>query len=346
MNLNMILQNEYYMMLFKLSILILIYVLLRIILNQVVQKIVKNTKTNIDEKIFYVAKRPIFICFILYGIYFIISDLSILAENLHFIWNILFVLIIIIVAYYLNKIFNIILLSLLKLNKKYENTPMIIIKVVNIIIYLIFIIIILDYFGIAISPIITTLGIGGLSIGLALKETFESLIAGFYIIFEKPFKIGDFITLDSGISGKVDNIGWSTTKLTTFGNQVIYVPNSKFKTSIITNLSRPAPMKNAVVTGGVTYDSDLEKVEKILNKIGEKLQKTSEQIDPNSTVLARFSEFEDSAIGFRIVLKAKSYIDSFKLKHDLLKEIKKEFDKQKIEFAFPTRTNYNINLKK
>ena len=119
--------------------------------------------------------------------------------------------------------------------------------------------------GISITPVLTALGIGGLAISLALKDTLSDLFAGLHIILSRKLKPGDLVELDTAQRGTVDNITWRQTTLRDRRNNLIVIPNGKLSTAIMTNYD--VPYKNMVVriTCGVAYDSDLEKVERVVN---------------------------------------------------------------------------------
>ena len=116
---------------------------------------------------------------------------------------------------------------------------------------------ILDLLDINISPLITGLGIGGIAVALALQPTLANLFAGTYVMTEGVISPGDYIALEGGITGYVVEVGWRSTRIRTWQNNLVIVPNNKFAETIITNFQRPVPAVNVWLTCGVSYDSDL-----------------------------------------------------------------------------------------
>ena len=91
--------------------------------------------------------------------------------------------------------------------------------------------IILDTFGVSITPILASLGVGSIAVALALQDTLSNVFSGIYILIDKPFQTGDHIRLDSGFEGTVVLIGWRSTQIKTGSNNIVVVPNSKLSSS-------------------------------------------------------------------------------------------------------------------
>ncbi len=112
-------------------------------------------------------------------------------------------------------------------------------NIVRAIVYALAILAILHAYGIAITPLLAALGVGGLAVALALQDTLGNFFAGIYIISSKYIDPGDYVKLDSGQEGTIRDIAWRVTTLETPSQTLIIIPNSKFSTSIITNFNRP-----------------------------------------------------------------------------------------------------------
>ncbi len=121
--------------------------------------------------------------------------------------------------------------------------------------------------GVPITPVLTALGVGGLAVALALKDTLENLFAGIYLITDGTARVGDIVRLDSGQEGAVDDIGWRTTRIRNANNTVTIVPNIKLSQSILTNFSLPDRKLSTSLSIAVALDSDLEKVESIVHGV-------------------------------------------------------------------------------
>ena len=123
--------------------------------------------------------------------------------------------------------------------------------------------IILNGLGISIAPILATLGVGGLAVALALKDTLSNFFAGFNIVAARQIRVGDYLKLSSLEEGYVNDISWRTTKIRTLAGNLILIPNAKLTELIVTNYALPEKDIAVTVALGVHYDSDLAKVERV-----------------------------------------------------------------------------------
>jgi small-conductance mechanosensitive channel len=133
-------------------------------------------------------------------------------------------------------------------------------NIIKVILYCLGFILILQNFGIAIAPLVTALGVGGLAVALALQPTLSNLFSGLQIIASGKINIGDFVQLENGKNGFVRDITWRNTTIETGQNNIIIVPNSKMADSIVENFFLINREITFYVQVGVAYDSDLEKV--------------------------------------------------------------------------------------
>ena len=110
----------------------------------------------------------------------------------------------------------------------------------NVVVFSVAALLLLDIvFQIAITPILTALGVGGLAVALALQDTLANFFAGMHILIEEPITVGDFIKLSSGEEGVVQDIGWRTTRIQSKGSNITVIPNTKITSSTLTNYSLP-----------------------------------------------------------------------------------------------------------
>ncbi len=121
----------------------------------------------------------------------------------------------------------------------------------------------LRIFDVSLTPILTTLGVGGLAVALALQDTLSNLFAGFYVSISGLVHIGDYIKLNTGEEGYITDINWRCTMMRN-GNNLIVVPNSKLGQAIYTNYNLPDRRYGLSISISVGYDSDVDLVEKIL----------------------------------------------------------------------------------
>lgn len=202
------------------------------------------------------------------------------------------------------------------------------------------VIIAFDKIGIAITPILTALGVGGLAVALALRDTLENLFAGFHILASRQIKVGDYVRLSSGEEGFVEDITWRNTLIRQPSNNIIIVPNSNLSTSIVTNFHMPQPELSVIIPVGVSYDSDLEKVERITLEVAKQVQREVEGAVPDFEPLVRFFQFGDFSINFNVVLRAKDFPSQHLLRSEFIKRLKKRYEEEGIKIPFPTREVY------
>ncbi len=230
----------------------------------------------------------------------------------------------------------------LYINRYREDLPAtsLVVQVSRVVILAVGVLIALDKIGIAITPILTALGVGGLAVALALKDTLENLFAGFHVLATKQIKVGDYIRLESGEEGFVQDITWRNTILRQPTNNLIIVPNSKLSTSIIINFHMPQPELNVIVPVGVSYDSDLEKVERVTLEVAREVQKEVEGGVPDFEPMIRLTAFGDFSINFNVILRAKDFGSQHLLRHEFIKRLKKRYEQEGIKIPFPVREVY------
>src|SRR6476620_223425 len=118
--------------------------------------------------------------------------------------------------------------------------------------------------GISITPVLTALGVGGLAVALALQDTLSNFFAGIHLLVEQPIRVGDFIRLENGQEGYIEDIGWRTTRIRMLPNNMVIMPNSKLTQSIFTNYYLPDPRMSLLLTISVSYKVDPDHVERVL----------------------------------------------------------------------------------
>lgn len=191
--------------------------------------------------------------------------------------------------------------------------------------------------GISITPLLTALGVGGLAVALALQDTLSNLFAGLHIIISRQIRRGDYVKLDSGEEGFVEDITWRNTIIRTLPNNLVIIPNNKMANAIIVNFYSPETDLSVPVDVGVAYSSDLEKVERITIEVAKEIQQTVEGAKRDFEPFIRYKEFGDSSINFTVILRAEDYTKQFLIRHEFIKRLKKRYDEEGIEIPFPQR---------
>ena len=206
-------------------------------------------------------------------------------------------------------------------------------KIVKIALIFIAAIFILKHFNQDVGSLIVSLGVGSLAIALAAQSTLANMIAGFTILIDRPFRVGDRIMLASGEIGDVYEIGMRSTKVLTFDNTLIIVPNAEIVKEKVTNLSYPDPKIRVVVEVGVAYGSDVELVKKLLREAAQSHPKVLDDPPPAAYLI----NFGDSSLDFRLICRIANFMEQWRVAEELRVKINEVFAKNNIEIPFPQR---------
>jgi len=311
-----------------------------IILVKYVRRIAARTKTDIDDIILKIVTKPVCIFIMFAGFYFALGSLSGLEKYSAEIGGIFFVGSILLLSLIVSRILGVLVSHWLRVQKKYEKMPKLMGNVVAIVIYLMAFLMILDHFDIEINPLLAAFGLGGLAIGLALQNTLSNFFAGLHIITDRPINFGDYIEIEGGTSGFVEDIGWRSTRVRTLPNTLVIVPNSKLAESVIINNSQPVLEMSVVVQCGVAYESDLEKVERVTIDVAKQILETVPGAVKTFQPLVRYHTFGDSNINFSIILRVEEPATKYIVTHEFIKALKKRYDREGIEISWPVRKIY------
>lgn len=307
----------------------------------------EKNNNNLSKIIISAVKGPIIIWFLMLGIYLALG-ISKLPENIIVvIGKILLSLGVLSITLVL---VNLSAALIIKYSYKFEHVLPLTSLTHNISRIVIFgagALIILDTLGIPISPILATLGVGGLAVALGLQDTLGNVFAGFYIVMSRQIRIGDYVKLESGEEGYVSDITWRTTQIKALSNYIILIPNEKLTKTIANNYYLPDKEMSVSVQVGVHYDSDLNKVEKVTAEVAREVMKEVKGGVPEFEPFIRFHTLGDSSIDFSVILRAKEFTDQYLIKHEFLKRLIARYAKEGIIIPYPIRAiNYTQEKEK
>ena len=213
---------------------------------------------------------------------------------------------------------------------------------VRIIVIVLGVLILLDSFGVSITPLLASLGVGSLAVALALQPTLENFFSGIQIVADKPIKVGQFIKLDSGEEGYVEKVGWRSTWIRMLPNNVVVIPNKMLVSSKILNYYYPQTELAVLVQVGVHYGSDLKHVEKVTCEVGKEVMKTVQGGVPEFDPFIRYHTFNNFSIDFTVILRAKEFVDNYLIKHEFIKRLHERYGKEGIVIPYPINAiNYS-----
>ncbi|MBL8233780.1 MAG: mechanosensitive ion channel [Bryobacterales bacterium] len=156
------------------------------------------------------------------------------------------------------------------------------------------------YFDIAVAPILTALGVGGLAVALALRDTLANFFAGIHILVEAPVSVGEFIRLSSGEEGTVTDIGWRTTRVHTTDNNTVVIPNERITSSILTNFALPDQRMMTSVVVFTDFGVDIDQIEASLAEEAAQV----EGIEPGFAPVVLFDPgATPTHLGFKVVVQ-------------------------------------------
>ncbi|MBI5642163.1 MAG: mechanosensitive ion channel family protein [Deltaproteobacteria bacterium] len=298
----------------------------------------RKTDTRADDLILDSLKHPSIYWVIAISLYVALDTSSFAAKYVNYGLSILYILIILSMTLAAANISS--LLAQNFIQKKSASVPVTGLSraVIRGVIFSLGFLIILNSLGISITPILTALGVGGLAVALALQDTLSNVFAGVHILIEQPVRVGDYVRLNTGEEGYINDIGWRTTRIRQLSNNIVIIPNNKLAQSTITNFHMPDLKTALSIKVSVSYSSDVDKVEAILCDEAAKAVGTKGILTEPLPTVRFFPGFGESSLEFTVTCHLAQYTDQFEAQHELRKRIFKRLKDEGVEIPFPTRT--------
>lgn len=188
----------------------------------------------------------------------------------------------------------------------------------------------LNQMGLELGAVLGAAGVAGIAIGFAAQTSLSNIISGFFLIAERPFKVGDVIEV-GGTTGTVDSIGLISLTLRTFDNRSVRIPNESLVKDKVTNITRH-PIRRFNLEIGVAYHEDIDRILSLLGEIAFENEFCLDEPSP----LLRFSGFGDSSLNFFVGAWCVQ-ADYLALSNSLPRDLKERFDREGVEIPFPHR---------
>lgn len=209
-------------------------------------------------------------------------------------------------------------------------------RIVKGVIWAVAILMVISNLGYNVTTLVAGLGIGGLAVAFALQKILEDIFSSISIYFDKPFQVGDFIIVGEHL-GVVKKIGIKSTRIQALQGEEIVISNRELTSTRIQNFKQ-MQKRRVVFDFGVTYSTSNAKLQKAAQIVKDVVEKAKlAELDR-----VHFKEFGDFSLNFEVVyyLKSKEYNDYMDTQQEINLGIKERFEKEKIEFAYPTQTVY------
>ncbi len=143
--------------------------------------------------------------------------------------------------------------------------------------------------------------------------------------------------MSNGIDGYVVDVSWRSTRLRTWTNNLVVVPNSLFAETIITNFSKPEDPLDMVVPCGVAYESDLKRVKAVSLEVMETVRRECPGADPESEPIFRYEGFGESNVNFYMIIRARNRVAGFEVRSELIEELHSRLAAEGITINYPVR---------
>ncbi len=317
---------------------VLVAKIVDMIMTRFIRRLLKKTKFTLDDQILDIFHRPIFVSILLLGLA-VATDRLDFSQTVHFVTlSGLKTVAIFLWAKAAARFLQLIVVLVSRDDSRFtliqhRTLPLfnnlLVILVVALALYFVFL-----AWNINVTAWIASAGILGLAISFAAKDTLANLFSGVFILTDAPFKLGDFILLDSGERGEVTHIGIRSTRLLTRDDVEITVPNSIMGNAKITNeTGGPHERYRIRVKIGVAYGSDIDKVKSVLMDVAASQPEVCKAPAPR----VRFRAFGDSSLDHELLCWVDKPVLRGRVTHLLNSAVYKRFIKEGIDIPFPQR---------
>ncbi|MCK4336804.1 MAG: mechanosensitive ion channel family protein [Candidatus Aminicenantes bacterium] len=340
-----VVENKYLRFLVITLISFLVAYIVKVIFKKVLKPLALKTKTKVDDLIIKSLASIIFYIVLVLGVRIGIQHFDF---NKAILENIIDTLLILIICLFLIRIirdFSQHWLSEWKYMTKSsvdERVIPLLQKILKAIVFILGLFFVFSAWNINLTPLLATAGIAGLAIGLAIKDSLNNIVGGIQLVLDKTFKVGDKVEIEGVQPGVILDIGLRSTKLKTYDNEVIFIPNGILANSKIKNFTEPDLSIRVNVQFGVEYGSDLKKVSNIILDAIQNIEGVLEEPAP----AVQFLNMSDFSLDFVARVWVREYSGAYSMKLKVTDEIYKTLSKEGIGIPFPTQTIYTKGIDK
>lgn len=305
-------------------------------------KISAKTETDLDDKIVAIFEKSVQRIVNTTALYFAINRLEPLFQGtwLNYVDGAFFVVMVILATILLTSVTKTIIEWYVATIAVRTESPLdeeilpLIRRLLNMLLYSIALMICLDHFHIDIKALVVSLGVGSFAIAFAAQETLSNMIAGFVIMVDRPFRVGDRIRITAGnITGDIVKVGLRSTQILDFDYNIVTVPNAQIVKSDIINFAYPDPTMRLRIDVGIAYGSDIEKAKKILVEVLLSDERILKEPLPEVAVTG----FGDSSVQLAAIGRVRHYKEHFETGDTVRDRIHSSFARHGIEIPYPHR---------
>ncbi len=311
------------------------------LLHKVVGNLTRRTRSQIDDAILTIIERPVFMTVFFGSIALGVLNMGMMPSLTKILLRILATVLTLFIAGSAFKICALLLKALAGLKDKFAIVQSRTLPLFDIISKVVLVIItsyaLLMIWNIDPTAWLASAGVLGIAVGFAAKDTLANLFSGVFIVADSPYKIGDFVNLDSGERGMVTHVGLRSTRLLTRDDIEITVPNAVIANSKIINESGGTSESCRIrIPIGVAYGSDVDHVCETLMGVANSHKEVLKR--PEARV--RMREFADSSVNFELLCWIDQPVKRGLVKHELMMSVYKTFASNNIEIPFPQQDIY------
>jgi len=340
------LNNNYGVFILDLIIWIVIILGIYFLIEVGIKRITKKTKTELDDIVFRIIRRPILVLLVLFA--FITSLRALEQEWWMQPWiydlvdKMYFIVLVVIGLFVGYKLFKNVVVYYGKIYAEKTETDIddVMIPVAEklgaVIILIAGVAILLGYIGIDLTMLAVGSIVISMVIAFALQDTLSNFFAGIYLLTDRPFKVGDWIILESEEICQVKQVGMRSVRLyKMFDHADLILPNNKIASQKILNITMPDEQAKVKIKLGVAYGTDIKKVKELLIKSA--MEHPNVLKDEGKMPLAIFTDFGESSLDFLLLVWVDNIMNQWKVARELRESINEKFLKEDIEIPFPQR---------
>lgn len=310
----------------------------------IIRKATKHTENQFDDFIIDTIDEPIVVIVTVFGFWVALQTLTLPPAGEEFVWAATQAAIVLAVTWTLARLWDAFVSGVLRPLVQSSETDLddqllpIARRGGKGAIWIIGVIVALNNAGYDVMALIAGLGIGGLALAMAAKDTVANVFGGFTIFTDRPFSMGDRIVI-SGFDGTVSEIGIRSTRLRTLAGREVTMPNSRFADSPVENITRE-PNRKIVLKLGLTYDTSAVRVQAAMEMLREIVEAQGD--DTDEKIIIGFDSFGDFALGITLIYYITKGADIMGVQTAVNLAILERFNAEGLEFAFPTQTIHTV----